>query len=75
MSARRITTLVGAARHVGVTPATIRSWVTKGWLSDDRSWTPRQIEKARDQSRQILGRGSTAAHGTPSRLAGRLYLR
>lgn len=49
-----------------MTPRTIRIWHAKGWLPDP-PWTIQDVDQASALSRQVLGRGSTAPHGTLSR--------
>ena len=64
--AERVSSYAAAARTLGVTAATIRLWVQKGWLPQG-PWTHHQLSKAATKSRQALGPGSTAEHGTTSR--------
>lgn len=58
----RIVSLAAAARHAGVTPTTIRAWRERDWLPAP-PWTPWQLDRAADRSRQRAGRGSTVEHG------------
>lgn len=68
--AKKITTLVGAARTVGVTPAGVKGWLRRGWLPDP-PWTPAQLARAERRSRrQLGGRTPSAKHGTTSRYRG-----
>lgn len=66
--APRVKTFAAAARLAGVTPMTIRLWVSKGWLLPaGEGWTAAQLRRAAEAGRQSSGRGSTAEHGTASR--------
>lgn len=63
---RLISTYKAAARVVGVSPPTIKAWVSKGWLTAP-PWSRESLFNASEQGRQRQGRGSTAPHGTPAR--------
>lgn len=67
MSAALSHSFADVARRAGVTPATVRTWVGKGWLAASGPWTAADVRAAAARSRQQAGRGSSAAHGTPSR--------
>lgn len=67
MSPALLHTFADVARHVGVTPPTVRAWVEKGWLTASGPWTTADARAAAARSRQRAGRGAVAAHGTASR--------
>lgn len=53
-----------AATAIGVTPATVRSWIAKGWLRAAGPWTDVHLADAAEAGRQRARRGMVTAHGT-----------
>jgi uncharacterized protein YjcR len=60
-----------SAQLVGVSPATIRSWRTRGWLErqglDERGWPLHTREAVRAADRQVRQNGLNTPVGDPRR--------
>lgn len=72
MAAQQVTTQAAAARLLGVTPMTVRRWMSVGLLTEP-PWTRRTLQAAarsaarRREAHRSPAIGSAAEHGTVSR--------
>lgn len=63
----QITSQRAAARHLKVTPATIRDWINRGWLPPQPPWDTETLDAAAAQPRTPGGKPTSAPHGTVAR--------